>query len=84
MKIVLSIIICSAIAGECQLPFQNKNVFEEWSSCMYQGYHSSLELLNVMGDEYINSNKIYIKFSCKEIEEKQINHNSSQTLSYPL
>ena len=51
---------------------------------MYQGYHSSLELLNVMGDEYINSNKIYIKFSCKEIEEKQINHNSSQTLSYPL
>ena len=71
MKIVLSIIICSAIAGECQPSFQHKNLFEDWSSCMYQGSNDSLSSLGVMGDEYINQNKIFIKFSCKEIDEKQ-------------
>ena len=71
MKIVLSIIICSAIAGECKPSFQHKDLFKDWSSCMYQGYNDSLSLLGVMGDEYINQNKIFIKFSCKEIDEKQ-------------
>ncbi len=71
MKIVLSLIICSALAGECKPSFQHKDVFEDWSSCMYQGYNNSIQLLNVMGDDYINQNKIFIKFYCKEIEEKQ-------------
>ena len=70
MKIVLMMIICSAVAGECQAPFQNKQLFEDWSSCMYRGYNDSLELLNVMGDEYINEHEIYIKFACKEIPDK--------------
>ena len=71
MKIVLSIIICSAIAGECRPSFQHKELFEHWSSCMYQGYNDSLSLLGVMGDDYINKNKIFIKFACKEIDERQ-------------
>ena len=70
MKIVLSLIICSALAGECKPPFNHKNLFEDWSSCMYQGYNDALELLTVMGDDYINQNKIFIKFACKEIPEK--------------
>jgi hypothetical protein len=71
MKIVLSIIICSALAGECKPSFQHKDLLEDWSSCMYQGYNDSLSLLGVMGDDYINKNKIFIKFACKEIDEKQ-------------
>jgi len=71
MKILLSIIICSALAGECKPPYQHKESFEDWSSCMHQGYNDSLSLLGVMGDDYVNHNKIYIKFYCKEIEEKQ-------------
>lgn len=70
MKIALMMIICSAVAGECQAPYQNKNLFEDWSSCMYQGYNDSLQLLNVMGDDYINEHEIYIKFACKEIPDK--------------
>ena len=70
MKIALMMIICSAVAGECQAPFQNKNLFEDWSSCMYQGYNDSLQLLNVMGDDYTNEHEIYIKFACKEIPDK--------------
>ena len=72
-------IICSAVAGECQAPFQNKQLFEDWSTCMYQGYNDSLELLSVMGDDYINEHEIYIKFACKETID-----NSKQTLGYPL
>ena len=71
MKIVLSLIICSAVAGECKPSFKHQNLLEDWSSCMYQGYNDSLSLLGVMGDEYINKNKIFIKFACKEIDEKQ-------------
>ena len=70
MKIVLSLIICSALAGECKPPFNHKGLFEDWSSCMYQGYNDSLQLLTVMGDDYINANKIFIKFACKEIPNR--------------
>ena len=70
MKILLMMIVCSAVAGECQAPFQNRTHFEDWSTCMYRGYTDSLELLNVMGDEYINEHEIYIKFACKEIPDK--------------
>tara|TARA_R100001143_G_C3252892_1_gene84329 strand:+ start:50 stop:268 length:219 start_codon:yes stop_codon:yes gene_type:complete len=70
MKIVLSLIICSALAGECKPPFDHKDLFEDWSSCMYQGYNNSLQLLGVMGDTYINHNKIFIKFICHEVPDK--------------
>ena len=70
MKIVLSLIICSALAGECKPPFNHKNLFEDWSSCMHQGYNDSLSLLSIMGDDYINQNKMFIKFACKEVPDK--------------
>jgi len=70
MKIVLSLIICSALAGECKPPFNHKDLFEDWSSCMYQGHNDSLQLLTVMGDDYINTHKIFIKFACKEVPDK--------------
>tara|TARA_R110002020_G_scaffold215970_5_gene423326 strand:+ start:220 stop:438 length:219 start_codon:yes stop_codon:yes gene_type:complete len=70
MKIILSLIICSAVAGECKAPFQHRELFEDWSTCMYRGYNDSLELMNVMGDEYINEHKIFIKFACRDINEK--------------
>jgi hypothetical protein len=70
MKIVLSLIICSALAGECQPPFNHKALFEDWSSCMHQGYNNSIQLLSVMGDDYINKNLIFIKFACREAPDR--------------
>jgi len=70
MKIVLSLIICSALAGECKPSFYHKGLLEDWSSCIYQGYNDSLQLLDLMGDDYINENKIFIKFICREIPNK--------------
>ena len=71
MKILLSLIICSAVAGECKPPFTSKTMYEDWSACMYGGYNDSLQLLGLMGDDYINVNQIFIKFNCKKVEEKQ-------------
>ena len=70
MKIVLSLIICSALAGECSSPFNNKELFEDWASCMYQGYNDSVQLLDMMGNDYINQNQIFIKFACSDIPNK--------------
>ena len=33
---------------------------------MREGTNDTLTLYNVMGDDYINTNKVYIKFSCRE------------------
>ena len=70
MNFILSLVICSAVAIECQPSFKNKEIFEDWSSCMYQGYNDSIQLLNIMGDDYINKNLIFIKFACREVPDK--------------
>jgi|TARA_R110002020_G_scaffold18505_1_gene64509 hypothetical protein len=64
--IILSIIICSALYNECQQPYDKNIEFTTWSDCMREGTHDTLTLYNVMGDEYINTNKVFIKFSCRE------------------
>ena len=64
--IVLSIIICSALFDQCEVPYEKNVTFNTWADCMRAGTHDTLTLYNVMGDEYINTNKIFIKFSCRE------------------
>ena len=64
--IILSIIICSALYDQCQVPYDKNTPFTNWADCMRAGTHDTLTLYNVMGDEYINTNKIFIKFSCRE------------------
>jgi hypothetical protein len=64
--IILSVIICSALYGECQQPYDKNTQFLHWADCMRAGSHDTLTLYNVMGDDYVNKNKIYIKFACSE------------------
>ena len=72
MKIItLSIIICSALYGNCQQPFTKEVEFNSWAECMYVGTNDTLVLYNTMGDEYINQNKIYIKFACVEMKKNE-------------
>ena len=71
MKIVLIMIICSALAGSCDRPYQNKTTFTDWDSCMRQGYIDSLQILDLMGTEFVNENGAYIRFACKEVEDKK-------------
>jgi hypothetical protein len=72
MKIItLSIIICSALYGNCQQPYTKDVEFKNWAECMYAGTNDTLILYNTMGDDYINTNKVYIKFACSEVQKKE-------------
>jgi hypothetical protein len=64
--IILSIIICSALFDQCEVPYEKNVTFNKWADCMRAGTNDTLTLYNVMGDDYINTNKIFIKFSCRE------------------
>ena len=71
MKIILIMIICSAMSGNCDQPYQSKNTFKDWDSCMRQGYVDSLQILDLMGTEFVNEKGAYIRFACKEVEDKK-------------
>ena len=64
-------IICSALHGNCQTPYIKNVEYKTWSECMWAGTNDTLTLYQIMGDEYINTNKIFIKFQCKEFETKE-------------
>ena len=71
--IILSMIICSALHGNCQPPYTKNVEYKTWSECMWAGTNDTLTLYQIMGDEYINQNKIFIKFQCAEkIKEEKI------------
>jgi len=42
MKFLLSLIICSSVAGECMPPFDWKETFRTKYDCMTFGYEESL------------------------------------------
>ena len=48
-------------------PVTDPKEYDSWGECGMAGYKSSIELLNNMKPENINSMRIYIGFTCKEI-----------------
>jgi|TARA_R100001480_G_scaffold4839_4_gene11422 hypothetical protein len=71
MKIILLMVICFATHGTCEPSLQKNTTFGDWDSCMRQGYIDSLQALDLMGNDYVNENKVYVKFYCKEIQKKE-------------
>ena len=70
MKIItLTIIICSALYGNCQQPYTKDVEYKTWAECMWGGTNDTLTLYQVMGNEYINTNKVYVKFYCQEVRK---------------
>ena len=73
MKIVLIVVICSALNGLCDKGWEKQNMdFPDWDSCMRKGYIDSLQIMDLMGTDYVNENKTYIKFFCKEVKKEEI------------
>ena len=68
IKFLLVLQICSAVHGNC-LPEQNVNVYDSWYSCAEAGNYETAELLEVIGKDLIERNKIYISFSCRPQNE---------------
>ena len=64
MKILLSIIICSSVAGECMPPCPWPDTFNSQYDCLHFGYNESIKKLEEIGREDINKYGMYLRFTC--------------------
>ena len=64
MKIILSLIICSSLAGECMPPFDWPETFKTKYDCLVFGYEESLKKMKEIGREEVIKHGIYLKFYC--------------------
>ena len=64
MKILLSLIICSQVAGTCLEPYPWPEKFDTQYDCMVFGYEESLNKMKQVGREEVNKYNMYIRFTC--------------------
>ena len=68
MKILLSLIICSQLAGSCLEPYPWPEQFDNQYDCMVFGYEESMTKMKEIGPEEINKHNMFIRFTCTPIE----------------
>ena len=64
MKFILSLIICSQVAGTCLEPYQWPTNFDTQYDCMVFGYEESLKKIQDIGPIEVNKYNMYIRFVC--------------------
>ena len=64
MKILLSLIICSQVAGTCLEPYEWPERFNTQYDCMIFGYEESLKKMQEIGRTEVNKYNAYIRFTC--------------------
>jgi len=64
MKFLLSMVICSQVAGTCLDPFPWPNSFNTQYDCLMFGYEESIVKMEAIGPEDVNKFNMYIKFYC--------------------
>jgi hypothetical protein len=64
MKFILSLIICSQVAGTCLEPYQWPTTFDTQYDCMVFGYEESLIKIQDIGPDEVNKYNMYIRFIC--------------------
>jgi hypothetical protein len=64
MKILLSIIICSQVAGTCLPPYPWPTTFDTQYDCLMFGYEQSILKMKEIGADDVNKYNMFIKFYC--------------------
>ena len=64
MKILLSLVICSQLAGACMEPYEWPERFDNQYDCLMFGYEQSAIKMREIGPEEVNKHGIYIRFLC--------------------
>ena len=64
MKILLSLVICSQIAGTCIEPYEWPTRFDTQYECLMFGYEQSTIKMKQIGPEEVNKYNMFIKFYC--------------------
>ena len=68
MKFLLSVIICSQVAGACMDPYPWPESFETQYDCLKFGYEESLRKLDELGKVEVNTYNMFIKFYCTPVD----------------
>jgi len=64
MKFVLSLIICSSVAGDCMPPYEWPETFRTQYDCLMFGYEESINKMKEVGRVDVNKYGMFIKFFC--------------------
>ena len=64
MKILLTLIICSQVAGTCMEPYEWPERFHTNYDCLIFGYDEASKKIEEIGKKEINKYNVYIKFTC--------------------
>jgi hypothetical protein len=64
MKILLSLVICSQVAGTCLQPFEWPQRFDNQYDCLMFGYEQSAIKMREIGPTEVNKYNMFIKFYC--------------------
>ena len=64
MKLVLAMIVCSALYQECLKPHPMPGSYSNHYDCMMAGYEKAKLKMKEMGPKDVNKHQIYIKFTC--------------------
>ena len=68
MKILLTLILCSGVAGECLVPYDSPIEFPDMYECMLAGYEQSTAKMLQIGREEVNQYDMYVKFTCAPLK----------------
>ena len=64
MKILLSLVICSQVAGTCLEPYEWPQRFDTQYDCLMSGYEQSIIKMQQIGPEEVNKYNMFIRFTC--------------------
>ena len=64
MKFLLSLIICSSVAGDCMPPYPWPTTFNSQYDCLMFGYEESIKKMKEIGRTDVNKYGMFIKFYC--------------------
>ena len=64
MKILLSLVICSQVAGTCMPPFEWPQRFNTQYDCLMFGYEESQKKMKEIGRKEVNEHNMFIRFTC--------------------
>ena len=71
MKFLLSILICSSVAGECRPPYKWPETFNTQYDCLVFGYEESLVKMKEFGKNDVNKHGMFIKFYCSPVKSTE-------------
>ena len=64
MKFLLSLIICSSVAGQCMPSYEWPETFNTQYDCLMFGYQESMVKMEELGRKDVNEYGMFIKFYC--------------------